>query len=188
MAMLRVRTTITGVTGSPWLSTSYFLGAADAPTQGEATAASGKVGTFWGSVDNVMNDDIDWATEPDVAVVEETGEQTGSFVTTPSVGSGLASDSILPFATQALVRLFTGAFIGGRQLRGRLFIPGLTEAGSTDGVLSPGTSTTILNAANALASPTAPRLAVWSRVNATAVAVGTASVWAQFAVLRSRRD
>jgi hypothetical protein len=188
MAFLRVRTQFLGVTGSPWLNTLNFLGAGSAPTQAEADLAVAKVGAFWGSVDNLMSTTVTWATLPDVAVIELDGVQTGAFSTTPATGAGSAADSILPFATQGLLRLLTNFFIGGRQLRGRIFIPGYTEASSNLGIPVVGATANWTAAGAVLAAATNPRLAVWSPTHTSASAVASTSAWGQWAVLRSRRD
>ena len=188
MSFLRVRTSFTGVTGSPWLSTMYFLQAAGAPTQANADAAVVKVGTYWTAIKAVMNNATSYTTLPDVAVLETDGTLTGSFATTPQTGTGASATDALPIASQGLVRWLTGSFVSGRQLRGRTFLPALTETASTGGVPTATVIGTINTANTALIAATDPRLAVWSKVHTTVVTVSSASVWTQFAVLRSRRD
>jgi hypothetical protein len=171
--------------GGPYLATHYWGGT---DSQAEADAAVAAVGAFWGAVDNVMDSQITWATEPEVAILGVDGVVTGSLTTTPQTGSGAIASDSMPLASQALVRWFTPNFIGGRRLRGRTFIPGITTAGNTNGRLASATSTTIGTAATTLANVATPLLVVWSRIHGVAHPVSSASVWAEFASLRSRRD
>ena len=186
--MLRVRTTFTGSTGSPWLSTAYFLGSFPDPTQADADAAVAAVGAFWGAVDSRMNTAIQWTTDPSVAVMDLDGQQTGAFGTTSQSGTGASASDLLPQATQALLRLRTNVFSAGREIRGRWFIPGLTEAEATAGNVTAAAATVFNVAAAALIATAGAEWCVWSRTQTTAAAVVTANTWTQFAVLRSRRD
>ena len=188
MPMLRVKTVFTGVTGSPWLNTFNFGGPAQTGNQTDADAAVAATGAFWGAVDAHMNTSVVWSTLGEVLFVGDDGVAAGSFATTPQTGSGGTASDILPFATQGLVRLLTSTFLSGRQVRGRIFIPGLTEAAATGGSLASGTQSAITAAASTLNTVATPPLAVWSRVNATVIPVSAVSTWAQFAVLRNRRD
>ena len=129
-----------------------------------------------------------YATDPSVADLALSGEQTGAFSTTPQTAVGQASGDPLPYATQGLMRLFTPSFINGRQIRGRAFIPGAVEAASTGAVPIAGYLTAVNSAGGALLGGAAPQLAVWSRTHAAASAVASVSTWSQWAVLRSRRD
>jgi hypothetical protein len=184
--MLRVRVAMTStIGGGPYLATHYFSNDAT-PTDAQNCVAA--VGTFWGSVDNVMDSQISWTTEPEVAVVGFDGVITGSIATTPVTGAGAVAADSVPLASQALVRWFTPVFVGGRRIRGRTFVPGLTTGGNTNGRVTAATATTIQNAANALIADANTVLVIWSRVHASAASVSTASVWSEFASLRSRRD
>ena len=188
MPMLRVRTVFTGVTGSPWLNTLNFGSPTQTGSQMEADAAVVATGAFWGAVDALMGTQVAWSTLPDVLFLGDDGVASQAYATTPQSGVGATVSTLLPISTQAVVRLLTGLFIGGRQLRGRIFVPGLTEAANGGGVPEAATLSTITTAANTLNAATAPPLGVWSRVNATVEPVSAVSVWSQWGVLRSRRD
>ena len=188
MAILRVRTVFVGVTGSPWLSTFYFLPAGENGTQTEADDAVAKVGAFWTDLRPQFSSLVTFATDPSVAYLSLAGQQTGAFSTTPVTAIGQGSGDPLPYATQGLMRLFTPSFINGRQVRGRAFIPGGVESASTGAVPVAGYLTAVNTAGTALLGGAAPQLAVWSRKNAAASAVASVSTWSQWAVLRSRRD
>lgn len=178
----RVRTEFTGIQGSPWLSTMYF------GTVGSAADAVAAVGTFWTAVQGLMNNSVNWATLPEVEEIGVDGTLIGIESTTPETGSGGSATDVLPPMTQALVRWRTGAVFGNRELRGRTFIPGLTESAAVDGNLDPTDAATIQTAAAALIADIDSALVIWSREHAQQILVATASVWSQFASLRSRRD
>lgn len=185
--MLRVRVPmVSTIGGGPYLATHYFI---HGDTQADANAAVSATGTFWGAVDAVMDSQISWSTEPDVAIINPVnGELTGILATTPAAGAGaIASDSV-PLAAQALIRWLSAGFENGRRVRGRTFVPGLTTTANTNGRVSSGTQATILAAANAFIADAGSALAVWSRIHGAAYSVSTTTVWSEFATLRSRRD
>lgn len=183
--MYRVRTVFTGPTGSPWVNTLFF----DEPA-GTAQGAANAAAIFWQAVDAVMHTSVSWSTEGDVVLVnEDTGLATGVVSTETSSGAGSTGTDLLPPATQGLIRLLTGVFNDGRQIRGRIFVPGLTETANTAGGIMDGTTaTTIRTAAEALVDDANSALLVWSRSGLQAHPVTGASLWSQFAILRSRRD
>lgn len=188
--MYRVRTSLTGVQGSPWLSTMYFDVAG-----GTAQDAADAVGVFWTAMDNSMVSAVQWATEAEVAQVNASnGNLVMVHATTPASGTGASATEVLPIATQALIRWRTGSIVNGREVRGRTFIPGLVEANNDSG--SP-TSTLVTNysaAAAALIADANSTLVVWHRPTTPGGSDGskhdvvTGSMWTEFAVLRSRRD
>ena len=188
MPMYRVRTQFTGVTGSPWLSTINFDAANTVGTQALADAAVVAVGNFWSGVKSLINTVVAYTTLPDVLVLNDSGVATNSWATTPVASVGTSGSTLLPIASQIVVRGLTSTFVGGRQLRGRIFIPGLTTASDAAGAVAGATLTQVTTAANTLNGVAAPSWSIWSRVNATVVPVSAVSVWSQFAVLRSRRD
>jgi len=174
-----------GITGAPWLNTLYFAAPGDQSGADQAVAATG---AFWGAVDNFMNSAVTWSTQPEVAYIDPvSGDTTGVLQTAVQSGTGSLAIDVLPPATQAVCRLRTGVFIGGREIRGRIYIPGLTEAGSTAGNVTAATATSIQTALTTLlAAPRQP--VIWSRKNGQDRVIVAASVWNQFGVLRSRRD
>ena len=184
--MFRVRTTFTGVTGSPWLSTFYF----DSETSGTAQQAATAAGTFWGAVDAFMDNSITWATEPDVAIVNAaTGNVTSAVGITPVIGSGAATSDPLPYANQGLVRWLSGVYVGGRQIRGRTFVPGICENSvGASGTLGATEVAAFTAAGTALIADANADLEIWSPTLGQSVTASIATTWSQFAVLRSRRD
>jgi len=185
MSIYRVRTSFSGVVVSGGgFSTLYFL-----DSGGSAQDASDAAGAFWNAVDARLNQNLTWATEPDVDELNVgTGALEGSNAVTPTSGVGASSTEAIPYASQGLLRLRTGVVAGGRELRGRVFIPGMTEADSSGGVVLAAAITAFDAAAASLISDSDSAWVVWSRTHGVAATVATASTWNQFAVLRSRRD
>ena len=203
MALARIRTVFVGVAGTPWYSNLYFLN--DGGTS-IAASATGWVTTFWQTLDNNMNSQLTWATDPEVPTFNETtGKITKVDAVTPGTGAGSGAGEPLPYTNQLLIRLITSSFINGRRVRGRIFVPGLGESDNAVGGVLAATRTLANNAATTLITSSASTLAVWARPydaldsNGQPIpghtprlgsqhSVSTSQVWTQWAVLRSRRD
>lgn len=182
--MLRVRTTFAGIPGTPYLSTMYFSGD---DTQTGANNAVTAVGAFWNTIDPSLISGLTWSTEPAVDVLTTDGVLTGSFGTTPIASGGATAGVLAPVATQGLLRWSTNAFVSGRRIRGRTFIPGIPTAMVSGGAPTGSLVTNAATAAANLISATA-NFGVWSRKNGSWTEVTSGGLWTQFAVLRSRRD
>ena len=188
MSLYRVRTIFTGVEGAPFLSTFLFEQAG-----GTAQQAATAAGAFWTALAAGMHTSLAWTTEGAVAVINETNGNTESVsATTPVVGAGTAVSDRAPAATQGLVRWRTGIFTGGRELRGRTFLPGVPEDQGSQVPLA-AYRTRADNAAAALIADVNTILAIRSsKFDATGLSfahpVVSGETWTQYAVLRSRRD
>jgi len=167
------------------LSTFYFNDAVGTPAQQVAA-----VGAFLTGTDGQRGNTTSWATAGDVATLNVgTGTLEGTTSVTPLTGTGSATGDYMPPQTQGLLRLITSTVVGGRLLRGRLFLPGNVEGNNTSagapaaGLISDynGDAATLIGAANA-------EWSVWSITHGTLANVATASVWNKWASLRSRRD
>lgn len=183
--MHRVRVVWAGpATVGGGLTTLYFASPATTATQAVTAAA-----TFLGAIDARMKNTVSWATEADVYEIDEvTGAVTGLNTTTPQTGTGGLTDDLLPPEVQGLLRLRTNTIAGTSFVQGRLFIPGLTVASNNNGVVNPTTLSTLNAAAAALIADSTTLWGVWSRTHGTFAPVDTATLWTQFAALRSRRD
>ena len=116
------------------------------------------------------------------------GEPVGLSNTTPATGTGGSGNGPIPLASQGLVRWLTGVFVDGRELRGRLFIPGVQGARTENG--RP-TSTFLSNVAgfvNEFLSNYESSFVIYSRAHRQMENVPAASIWGQWAILRRRRD
>lgn len=184
--MLRVITRITGFLGGPWVNVTYWSGADTAPG---AIAANAAIGVFWNAVRASMSTQCTFATDPIVAQMDAaTGTRTANYPVTVITNPGLDAGDPLPPATQGLIRLRSGVFVAGREVRGRINVPGLTEPSSTNGRPTAGLLTTLNTAASTLNGATSPDLSVWSRAHGVTQAVTTTDTWTDFAIRRSRRD
>lgn len=115
---------------------------------------------------------------------------TGAVVDFQTIGethsyAGNGTAEPLPPATQMLIEWKTNTVAGGRRIRGRTFIGGLTEDHSTDGVPATVPAGIVQDEADTLS---AESMGIYSPTHHVAAGPTGALVWSQFAVLRSRRD
>jgi len=181
--IFRTQTILTGVAGSPYYSNMYWdLSVAPADTV-TLTAE------FWAIVSEYMVNEISWEVNGVVPTIDTTdGEILGATVHDAETGIGEASGEMLPTSTQALVKWRTGIYTGGREIRGRTFIPGISEPSNDNGHFHPDNVSALNTALSTWLGSLSATPVIWSRVNGTAASVLAAEVWDQFAVLRSRRD
>lgn len=183
--MLRVRTVVTGVAGSPYYIVGYFEDLGDNEQQCVDAWSD-----FTAVDPGAQKQGSRWETEGEVEVVNPiTGDTVGVRQATPVVINGITDLPVLPLSQQLLVRWRTGVYVAGREIRGRTNLPIQFVANST----STGTPTsTIIDATNIRATTLQEQilaeLVVWSKKNGRWERVTTSSTWNQFSVLRSRRD
>lgn len=196
--LFKVITRFTGAQGSPWLNVLHFSAINPLLAQDAADAAA----TFWGACDALMDNSVSWVIDPTVVEFEDTTGTPVAFRTvTTGSGTGAVSDISLPYAAQGLVRTFTGDVVNGHQVRGRIFIPGITRNNLGEGVLNTAAITAFDTAVGALISDADSIYSIWARpVDAEHAtenspervgsqhAVTSGSTASQFAVLRRRRD
>lgn len=183
--MYRCTTTVTGVAGSPYYMTGYFLESA-----GTAEAASDAWFAFCtagGSTFKPLGST--WRKDSEVPIINSTNDSlVGSVPVTPEDLVGSNTDAILPPATQLLVRWRTASFIAGRRITGRTFYPLRFESENTPlGVPDQTTINGIGGNAQDLIDDEASSFGIYSRKNGTFVSATTASVATAWSVLRSRR-
>lgn len=185
--MLRVRVNWSGFPGTPYVSTHYFKPPVEDQTA--ANAAVSQVAGCWNQIDPRQVAGITWATEAIVARITDAGVLVGQFATAPQTSTGALVGDWLPRMTQGLLTFHTGVFVAGREIRGKMFVPALTE---TDNTAAGAPSTTLTTAINlgglSLLGPAACPLAVWSRTHSTSAIVTIAAASPTWALLRSRRD
>lgn len=183
--LYRVRTNLVGGSGSDQVSTMFFSSAASETAQDAATA----VRTFWYDMRGKVTSAYTATVEPEVFLIDQaTGEPTGIESTTTTPVSFTDGTDKLPWVVQGLVQWTTGTFIGGRQVRGRTYIPGVTGAGNTNGIPNSDYLTALNTAAATLLGTTGVTLVVYSRKNHSAWPVVSRNAWQKWAELRSRRD
>lgn len=182
--MYRVRTAITGGQGGPSLSTLHFnvVGGLTAANAVAATA------TFWTALRTRISNQLTMTVESDVATIDiATGQVTGITATAGAVVTGNDAGDPAPWATQGLIRWRTGIYVGGREIRGRTFIPGVTDTSTPLGVPSAAYLTDLNAAAAALIANAVSDLEVYSPARREAAPAVLGQTWTNFASLRSRR-
>ena len=196
--MYRIRASISAVgISKPCLFTTYWDAAGGTPAQ-VVTEALARVRAFWNSFAPTMANGCVLAINPVGDLIDDaTGALVGQDAGTPPAAVAFAgSGDPLPFATQALVRLSTAAFINGRRLQGHMNIPYLVESDSTSGFgPNAGTVTALQNAANLLGTTVVTPISqrVWHRPNPVTHTGGNSqpviarTVSTKWATLRSRR-
>jgi len=185
--LLRVRTVFTGVPGTPWYSNLYFDDVAGSPDP-----HIDLVRDFWTAFQAVMKSNTTATIEGDCAQIEDsTGAVVGIRSGTALTVVGASASAPLPPANQCVLHEFTSLFVGGRQLRGKTFVPGII-ATQSDALGAPlaGLKTIALGAGNALITASNPigNWKVWSKKNGVSSDVTAVSTPSKFGVLRSRRD
>lgn len=186
--MLRVQTVITGVSGGPYYSNFFFNGVGLA----QAEVAADLVNDFWQLNSSLICTPAVLQPITEVVEVDEaTGQITQSHVVAEGSYAFTGSGEAAPTASQLLVQWRTNAFINGRRIRGRTFLPYLVITIIDDGRVLASAAATVKGRADQLISDSGAAglpLVVWSRTHGTFAAVETSTVWNELAVLRSRRD
>lgn len=195
----RVRTVFTGVPGTPWYSNIYFRADETGQTAAEAADA---VQDFWTNWSIFMQGGITATVEGEQPIMESESGNILSYDTVTSVNIvGQLQEERLPTANQGLLKLQTGGVVASRKVLGKIFLPGATETQSSNGTLITTTREAMVTAAQLylVGGPNEQAAVVWSRPKpnpqgGAPLRVGSihdvigASVNADFAILRSRRD
>lgn len=185
MALLtRIRTVFAGVAGTPWYSNQYWaIGSGDPDPVLDDTEA------FWEDMAVMIKATVTAKVEGTCAVIESTTGQTVGVKTAAdrTVTFSNTGDP-LPWATQGLITLRTGEFVAGREIRGKIFVPGISEEYCTNGILSTTAAGLMQTAADALLSESSEAWHVFSPTHLTSAAVTACGTTTKPAVLRSRRD
>lgn len=182
--LLRVRTAITGGPGGSEVSTQYFNKAAATEQQ-----AADAVHDFWDAMKGGVHTSYRFDVESLVYTIDSaTGLATGTAGTTTTQVVGTNAGDPLPGNVNGVMRLHTGAFIDGRELVGKIWLPGPCEPESVAGVPSGAYKTTADNAMASLFIGVPPDLVIFSRKHLTFHSVTSGSTWSQWGSLRSRRS
>lgn len=199
MPIVRVRTEWTGLVQGGGLSTHYFT-QVTGTTPEDLQAA---VQTFWNACALQITNECQFRVLGEMDVIDEaTGDLVETLSTTDgATTTGGSTEDNQPPSVQTLLRLRTGAVVAGRRLQGRLFIPGPPRNGTGDTTVPTTASRNAYQAAAAdliTATTGIGPWVIWSRPVSdnptvpdrpgTTAAVINGSVWAKYAVLRSRRD
>lgn len=182
MPAYRAQAELTGLAGSPWLSTFYF----DSAFMATPGAAVATVANFFDALDPLMSNSVDWATLPEVVRYTTPDTITDFFATEQIFGGGERAEDPLPTQTQGLIRWRTDTIVNNRRVLGHTYVPGATEVSSgIDGMPIPSYVTVLQNAADILVTSS---LMIASRVGNVFAPVTSRDIWSNWAVLRGRRD
>lgn len=185
MALLtRIRTVFTGVAGTPWYSNQYWaIGSGDPDPVLDDTEA------FWEGMAAMIKSTVVGTVEGTCAVIESTTGQTVGVKSAANRTCTFTNTADpLPWATQGVITLRTGEFTAGREIRGRIFVPGISEEYCTNGILSTSATALMQAAADELLSESSEAWHVYSPTHLTSAAVTAVSTTTKPGVLRSRRD
>ena len=196
MAIMRVRTQLTGSQGLPGLSTVYANGTTVTPSGADASDMVARVRAFWAAIAALLPASSIVLVSGQVDVIDPSnGALTSALsVAAPAsvLGTGGAS---LPLAAAMLLTAETGLILNGRRFRGRTFVSPVSTAVNVGGLTTSGSRTTMTTAANnMLIGATSSVPVVWHRpklpgpLGGSASPVITYSVGSNFAILKSRRD
>jgi len=182
----RVRTAITGNSGGSQVATHYF----DATSPFAAQDAADAVHAFWDALKSKIVTSYSFQVEGAVDEIDvTTGNPVATNAVTSTVVTGTEGTEKLPPATQGLIEWRTGFYVGGREIRGRTFIPGLSNSSSAANGVPTSTWITLANgAATAIIGWTSSNFVVYSPKKAQQALVIAGTPWNEWAVLRSRRD
>lgn len=178
---------------------------------GTAQQAATAVKTFWTAMAGYA---VSGTTAEVQNSVEELNEPDGEILGLTAVTGGTTtftggSANISP-ATQGLVRLRTGVYDDGREIRGRIFLPAMMQSLGPTGFPASSLISGVGTAVAALIADTNSTLSVYRRYrkyrpqvgvkgepwylpeqqprDGISAAVATGDLWSKWATLRSRRD
>lgn len=185
--MLRITTEWTGLSGAPYY-TNFFTGG---NTIGEAVALANATTGLWEDIAPFVNAQLTAVVPNEVTRVDPaTGEAIGLFAVNGDSVPMTGAAEALPWATQGLVRIRTAVYAGGREIRGRCFVPGPTQDSNDGGVPTEVYTSSIQSRFETFGGAAAPAggIGVYSPTNRIFAPGNLFSVWSEWAVLRSRRD
>lgn len=182
--MRRYRTQLTGPAGAPWLNTFYMDEILGSSAQDLATA----VGVFWNTIKPLISTAVTITGQNIVTTMTEaTGQPTDEESVSGFTYVGGDGGQVLPWQTQAVINWRTGTWVGGRQVVGRTFIPGLITSSTSGGAPSSSLVAGLQSAADALIASDGA-ISVWSRKHGQTYSVTSAQIDPRWAYLSSRRD
>lgn len=182
----RVRTEFTGVAGSPGYSNLYF----DASTV-DAGSYQAAVLSAWDNNSGAIDDAVTMTMVNPIPIISVASGQVVDVAIGPGGSTnGSSAGEPLPPATSGLLQLHTGQFVGGREIRGRMFWPYPTEDQNSGGVPITAYKDTLTAFAEQLQGISGANGAwvVYSRAHARAEYITSWASWNEWASLRSRRD
>lgn len=180
-----VKTTFSGGPSGDWLSQFHI----DRLLGGGVQDSIDIVRDFWNALSGVISSSVTYHIDGAVEIVDPvTGKPTGIDQGTTRTNVFTAPTDSLPWQTQALIYWNTGSWIGGRQVRGRTFIPGMVEMNNNgDGSMGSSLLTTLGTAATVLSNATTCTPGIYSRKHTNTYPIVSHTVIGHWSVMRTRR-
>lgn len=185
MSLFRVTTTLTGdgVTGNG-VQRFYFNVAG-----GTASQAANAAAAWWTGVKDLYRTTVTAAVQTEVPEIDEaTGDVISMNIVSGASVAGTASEDPMSPLNQMCVNWRTGHYVAGREVRGRTFIPALTEGDWNSGAWTAGRKTLVETANSTLVGDANSILVVYSPTHANLWPVIYGQVKTKMSYLRSRRD
>lgn len=196
----RTRVELTGWSGAPGVNTWYWVTPVSpgVPSTTHVDDIHDEISAYYDGVTSILKPGVTWRIDPVVQYLNDTdGEVQGIVTQTGDVHtfeSTATSGNESP-AVQVLLRFNTSDYIGGRNVKGRLFIGPLSDSAvSEDGTLRTDVAETLDDLLVAPTSGLGARLIVWHRPSSSSSTNGqycdvtSALHQEKLAILRSRRD
>lgn len=180
-----VRTTFTGGPSGDWLNQFHI----DRLLGGSAQDSVDTVHAFWNAAVNCFSIGITAHIDGSVEVQDPTtGKPTGIDTATGYNVTGNAVGDVLPYQTQGLIIWNTGVWIGGRQVRGKTYVPAPAESyNDAGGTPSAAYMSALAAAAATIVSPTICQPVIYSRKHQAGFPIVSATLSQHWAVMRTRR-
>jgi len=180
-----VKVTYTGGPSGDWVT--FFR--SDRTLSSTAQDAVDTVKLFFDAWQVDRSNQITAIIDDTVEVVDPlTGQPTGLEQVTGYTLPGGSSGELLPTQTQALIWWNCAQWVGGRQVRGRTFIGGLTETANTaSGTLDGTVKGHLATAAGHIIIPIDGTFGIYSRTHHNTYPIVTATIQDRWAVLKTRR-
>jgi len=181
----RTEVEINGLQGSPLYSRLHW----------DSTGFDGQIGAdavanatheLWTDLAAFMHNQTVIAVMPEVALVDDsTRETTAVFITSEANIAGALSTERIASGLQLVAQHRSGQFVGGREVRGRTFIPGLTESANDSGRPIGATRTAAAAAFDTWFTGHDPQGGILS-IHGFFPAMNT-TIWTEFGFIDSRR-
>jgi hypothetical protein len=163
----------------------------NAGTGAAAQQIANDVRAFWLALNSQLPNDVTLSFDQEVLDLDDAGVLQAVHAVVPPASVAGVNNSEFNRAAGAVINWSTGIIVAGRRLSGKTYVvPMAMNTFDTVGVLTAVSRALLIQeGADLIAATAANRpLLVWSRTHQTARAVVSASVPAQGAILRGRRD
>ena len=180
-----VRTTFSGGPAGDWLTVFRI----DRLLGGTAQDSVDTVTSFWNEGKTMLSQAITAHVSGVVEVCDPiTGQPTGIDTATPANVAFTMTGDPLPWQTQLCIYWNTGTWIGGRQVRGRTFVPAQVETyNDVNGLPASGLVAVVGLMAAHISNSSTTTPGIYSRKHHNTYPVTSHQVSTKWSVMRTRR-